>query len=620
MITFFNKIGNTWVAKLIFVALGISMMAFWGIGGISNTARSDSTAIKVGSHKVSMSELSKAFDVQRAKFSQLSGQYVSPKQAIEMGLLQQTVQQQVAETLSKAIREDLGLTASDMAVRKYVERHPAFKDALGNFDRNLFMTYLTQMKLSEAEVAEQLRNELANQHLGNTIRLAAPTSRVLAEKMWQQQNEKRDVEGLLIETDKIALSNTPTEEDLKDYYEAYQSEFMLPETRDIEILALTPNMVAKTIKVDQSELDALYTEQKDSFGTPEKRHVYQMRFNDKENAQKAKQGLTAANFTAKAQEVGQKAAETDFGLVARTELLSELGEAAFKAQKGVVLGPIETAMGWHLLVVTEIQPAVVPDKNKIYADLRQKLVNEATYDTLYEKARELEDLLGEGKSLAEAAKQLGFTTQTFKNVDMAAQKLPKELQNQELMRDLFTLREHEASAMTEQGNGYLVAEVKEIYPVQAKSLTEVRDQVKQIWKSEQQKAALPELTEQATEQMKNGSIPAKLGKVVVVNGASRQNPKEIPTAAVNKVFLQSVGYESAMATTLPNGVFVSVVKRVQTPALDTKAMPDQVEQLSGENAELLQNGIVATYADKLGVNVNYDAIQKAFSVYQSDKE
>ena len=277
-------------------------------------------------------------------------------------------------------------------------------------------------------------------------------------------------------------------------------------------------------------------------------------------------------------------------------------------------------MGWHLLLVTEIQPAVVPDKNKIYADLRGQLVADATYDMLYAKARELEDLLGEGRSLAEAAKQLNFTPQTFKNVDISAAALPKNLQNQELMRDVFTLHENEVSAMTEQGDGYLVAEVLNIHPVQAKPLSEVRDQVKQVWKTEQQKAKLPDLVAQAIEQMKKGSIPAKLGQVVVVNNASRQAPKEIPANAVNKVFLQSVGYDAAMATDLPNGAFVSVVKKVHTPAFDEKAIPAQMEQLSADNAELLQNGIVQTYADKVGVKVNFEAIQKAFSVYQTDNE
>ena len=620
MISFFNRIGTTWVAKLIFVALGISMMAFWGIGGISNTAGSDTTAIKVGSHKVSMMELSRAFDIQRTKFSQLSGQYLSPKQAIEMGLLDQTIQQQVAETLSKAIREDLELTASDFAVRKYVERHPAFKDTLGNFDRNLFMAYLTQMKISDAELAEQLRNELANQHLANAVRLIAPTSKMLAEKLWQQQNESRDIEGLLIETDKIALTTTPTEEDLKDYYEAYQSEFMLPETRDLAVLALTPDVVAKTIKVDQSELDTLYAEQKDSYGTPEKRHVYQMRFNTKESAKKVAVGLTATNFNQKAEENGQDKTTTDFGFVARTEMLPELAEAAFKSAKGTVLGPIESDMGWHLLLVTEIQPAVTPDKAKIYAELRQKMIADQTYDSLYAKARELEDLLGEGRSLADATKQLGLTPQTFKNISITGEKLPKDLQNQELMRDLFTLHEKEVSAMTEQKNGYLVAEVLQIHPVQAQPLNEVRDRVKQIWKSEQQKARLPELAKEATEQMKKGSIPARLGQVLVIKNASRKTPKDIPATAINSVFLQPVGYNAALATTLPNGAFISVVKKVYTPQFDPKEIPAQMEQLSADNANLLQQGIVATYAEKLGVKINMDAIKRAFLVYQTNNE
>ena len=618
MISFFNKIGNTWIAKAIFVALGISMMAFWGLGGLSNTASPDKTVIKVGTDGISLSQLSKAFDAERTKFSQIAGQYLSPQQAIEMGLLQQVVQQQVAALLTKHIREDLGLAASDAAVQKYVERHPAFKDSLGHFDRNLFMTYLAQTRMTEAALAVQLREELASQHLSNTIRLVAPTSKFLAEKLWQIQNEKRDIEALQISTKDIPLSTKATEQDLREYYEADLSDFMLPETRDIQLLALTPEIITKTIQIPDAQLEALYEEQKDSFTIPEKRHIYQIRFTSEEEATEALKGLSIDNFVKVAQQKGQTSQETDFGFVAQAELLPELAQAAFTAKTKTILGPIQTDLGYHILTVAEIQSAQIPNKEEVYAGLRQKLINEASYETLYAKVRELEDLLGEGLSLKEASHKLGLTPQTFTKVEITGEALPETLRNQELLQQLFILKKFETTALVEHANGYLVAELEEIYPVQAKAFDEVKPELQKRWKTDQQKALLPDLVKKATEQMQKGSIPAHLGQVIVATDISLQEPQNIPSAALGTIFTQATGYQVATAIPLTDGALISVVKRIKTPTLDEKELPIQMEQLSGENAEALYGGVIASYADKLGVSVNQEAIQKAFSIYQNE--
>ena len=156
MITFFNKLGNSWFAKAIFLLLGLSMLAFWGLGGISNTPQLDSTALTVGDRQVSVQDLSHAFDVERNKMAKISGGYMTPKRAIQAGLLDQVVQQLAAQELNAQIHDEIGLIASDEAVRRYIEENPVFADNLGKFDANLFFAYLSQMNLTQAELAHQM--------------------------------------------------------------------------------------------------------------------------------------------------------------------------------------------------------------------------------------------------------------------------------------------------------------------------------------------------------------------------------------------------------------------------------------------------------------------------------
>ena len=118
--------------------------------------------------------------------------------------------------------------------------------------------------------------------------------------------------------------------------------------------------------------------------------------------------------------------------------------------------------------------------------------------------------------------------------------------------------------------------------------------------------------------MRNGSIPARLGHLMIIKQASLQQPKELPTQSLTTVFTQGVGYENAAVTNLADGALITVVKKTYSPLMKADALPEQLERLSADNAQLLYDGIVASYADKLNIKVNDTAIKKAFSVYQDE--
>ncbi len=239
MIAFFNKLGNSWVAKIICAALGISMLAFWGLGGISLSAGSDNTAIRVGAQKMSIQQLNQAFEVKKNQLSQLTGTYISPKQAIDNGLLDQVIQEQTSAMIQSQLQEKIGLTASDEAVRKYVENNPVFKDNLGHFDANLFYAYLGQMKMNQEQLADKLKDELALQHLTNALMKSAPREKRLMTAAAQAQKEKRQVSYYFLKQTEIPVAS-PSETDLKDYYEAYQEQFTSPEYRKIHLVFIKP--------------------------------------------------------------------------------------------------------------------------------------------------------------------------------------------------------------------------------------------------------------------------------------------------------------------------------------------------------------------------------------------
>ena len=551
MIQFFIKMANSFIGKTIFLVIFLGMVFVLGIGGITEMNRAPDNAIQVGRTKLTMGQLDELFKQETRKLSaMMAGQFISPAQAIKMGLLDSVIRQQTNEMVMQGIKKELGLSASNASVQKYVERNPAFADVTGKFDRNLFLAYLRQSGLSEQGLAHKLQDELASQHLTNAIQGIAYAPNLMSKFIYKYQNEKRNVTALHIETDKIVINNKPTEEELKTYYEAYISDrFMTPEYRSYSYLRLTPEMMRSRVHVSDAEIDLVYEERKGQFEVPEKRLVSQMYFKDEESARALLDGLGSENFEQVASDkLGQKKEDTDFGYVARNELMPELSEPVFAAKKNQVIGPIESMTGWHLLLVRDIQKAENQPVAKVRSEIKKQLTDTKIFDKRDEVVRQLEEILGEGKTLKDASNMLNLNIEHIYGIDITGtlkdgRKLDADIATQELLQSLFVLNNGESTPLFEGQNAVVVAELTDIVPVGVKPFETVRSELISLWTAEKQKEKLQETVDTIVNRVQKGHSLQAQGtfskfKVIQDNSLTRASVEKLPLNVLKNVFKQ----------------------------------------------------------------------------------
>ena len=115
----------------------------------------------------------------------------------------------------------------------------------------------------------------------------------------------------------------------------------------------------------EEELRAYYDENKETqFTQPEQRCIRHILFNkDGEDLANDVKGEIedGGDFAALAKEHSQDPSNKDkggdLGCVPKGQFVPEFDDAAFGAEKGELLGPIETEFGFHLIEVTDIKPA-----------------------------------------------------------------------------------------------------------------------------------------------------------------------------------------------------------------------------------------------------------------------
>ncbi|MGI9488692.1 MAG: SurA N-terminal domain-containing protein, partial [Geminicoccaceae bacterium] len=93
MLTALRKQAKSWVVKALLILLVMSF-AIWGIGDIFYGNPAEETVASVGSSEITAGELNDSFNRGLANLQRQFGGQLTREQAIGLGLLQQTMQEQ----------------------------------------------------------------------------------------------------------------------------------------------------------------------------------------------------------------------------------------------------------------------------------------------------------------------------------------------------------------------------------------------------------------------------------------------------------------------------------------------------------------------------------------------
>lgn len=150
--------------------------------------------------------------------------------------------------------------------------------------------------------------------------------------------------------------------------------------------------VVGDVKPTDAEIQAFYDENKDlQFATPEQRCISHILFNkdQKQKAEEVKQQLQdGGNFGELAKEFsqdpGSKEQGGELGCQGEGSFVPEFEKAAFSADEGEVVGPVETEFGYHVIKVTETRPADTAPLEEVKPQIREQLAQEQQF-TEFEK-------------------------------------------------------------------------------------------------------------------------------------------------------------------------------------------------------------------------------------------
>jgi len=173
------------------------------------------------------------------------------------------------------------------------------------------------------------------------------------------------------------------------------------------------------VSLSEDEVTQAFDLRRNEFITPERRQIRQMVFGEEAEANAAYDQLQSGKSFAEVAQatLGWNDDDTNLGLVTKEDLDGELANTAFTADQGSINRPVASVFGYHLLLVEEIQPGEELTLGDVRPQIEETLRNEKAIDLVYDLVNQLEDTLGTGATLAEAAASINLSVNIITDID-----------------------------------------------------------------------------------------------------------------------------------------------------------------------------------------------------------
>lgn len=522
MISFFrnffqSKIGvGITLGFLALIALAFASSDVANTGMFGGVAGGDRVAV-VGERTVSTSDLSQnvtnAFEQERNQNPTLS-----IAAFVEQGGFDEVLDQVISRFAIAAFADLLGLRAGDNLVNSEIISGGGFTGLDGEFDAEAFRGALRQRGLTEATFREDLSLSLLARQTLIPISYQSRMPLGMARTYAQLVNETRQGTAAVLPASLFAPEGDPTEAQLSAFYAENRTRYIRPERRILRYAAFGADEVAADLPpVTDAQIAARYQADNVLYQASERRTVTQLVLGSEAQGREV---LTEVQGGATLQQAAQSRGlatttvedveQPDYGSTAS----QAVANAVFGGDRGELVGPVQGSLGWYVVSIDAVTE--VPGRTLAQAsdEIRETLQQERVQQALNDVSARLEDEFARGKTLEQAAQELGIEIDTTPplladgRVYGEPAQAPEELAR--VISFAFELSESDPEiAAVVPGQTFLIFDVASIVPSAAPPIAEIRDELITAWRREQGLEAAGEAAQRILARVEQGMSMAE---------------------------------------------------------------------------------------------------------------
>jgi peptidyl-prolyl cis-trans isomerase D len=632
MLASFRRLSKSTVGTVIMALFLIAIVASFALADIQGILSggtfggSGDSLVKVGSEKVTDRDMTRAMD---RRLSQAREQNPEATYASIAGDFDQLLSALVdAETL-EAFANKFGFTLSKRLVDAQIANIPAAKGLNGQFSEQSYASFLSQQRITDEEVRMIISNGLLQQLMIAPAVVNARASVGMATPYASLLLEAREGEVAFIPLEAFRAGLNPTPAAIQAFYAANQRRYMVPEQRVLRIAKIGAEQVAG-VQPSDKEIADYYNANRAQYAPKDTRTISQAVAADQATANAIVQRLRSGqSFAAAAAPAGFSAQDIALGAQTREQFTSVAGArvagAAFAANEGAIVGPIQSENGWHVVKIDRIQREGGKTVAEARAEISAKLATDKRKVALENIVNTVQDAIDGGASFTEAAAAAKLpivetppVTADGRSPANPSYTLPPELAP--TLKAGFELAENDEPLIETLPNeaGYALVAPARIIAAAPAPLETIRDRVTQDWIADQTSQRARQLAQTIAgkagrvplaEAARGTSVPVRVEPVNARRIQLSQFQGKVPSP-LTTLFSLGQGKVRTVAGDQGEGIYVVKVNKIipgnalTQPTLITQTQQQMQNSLSQEYGLQFMNAMRQT----VGVKRNEKAI------------
>ncbi len=555
----------------------------------------------------------------------------------------QLIEAMVADQAVAYEAQRMGFKVSDEELARQIRSTPQ----LATLTPEQYQMTIEQMGYTVPEFEGDMRKNAAENILKDMAAEGVVVTPQEVENAYRQTNEKIKLAYIAFSPDKFKAEVKPTPAELQAYYEGKKTGFVVPESRNIQVILIDQDKIAANIQTPEAQLRAYYDAHKDQFRTPDRvrvRHIL-LQTVGKSDAEKKKikaqaedllkQIKAGANFAELAkkysEDPGTKDKGGEYGWMARGQTVKNFETAAFSMQPGQTSDIVTTEYGFHIIQVEEKQAAGLQPfekvRDQIAADLNKQLVNDKMQN-LADQARA--QLVKAPQNAEQVANSLGLQFVKADNVQPNAP-IPGVGANKDLSDSIVLLARGQVGQVIQVTPArYAVATVTAVNPPHVPPLAEVEAKVRAAYENDAAAKLMQQKVKMATDTLaKSGgdlaAVAKSLGLQVTTSDAFTRNGSLNPNMGASyfgEAFTKPVGAIVGPINASGQTVIAKVVDKVEPDMKDFAAQRASIisslkQKKTEERSLLFQDSILHKLEQEGKIKYHKDVVNQIMQRYRA---
>lgn len=470
--------------------VGLSMLTYlipqYGTGN----STSDDVVAQVGKQVITTT------DVQ--KLVQSSQQQRQLPAEILPTFVPQMVDDMITERALAYEAQRLGFQVTDQEVRDAIRQMAPSLFPNGTFvGKEAYAAMLAQQGVSIQDFEADLRRQILITRLRNIAVEGTVVTPAEIEQEFKKKYEKIKVEWVELKPEMFSKESQPTDQDLRNYYNANKASYQTPEKRDLAVLIADQSKLEAGFMPTDAQLQALYNQNKDQYRTPETVDVQQILLMtqgkpaSEDAAIKAKaedvlkQAKAGADFAELAKKYSDDPGSKDKGGlyagVTRGQMVPEFEQAAFSLKPGQISDLVKTQYGYHIVKVLKHEQPHLKTFDEVKAQLTDQFKKQHAAQEMQEIADKAQAALMKDPDHPEKV-AAEFNMQLVQADGIEAGKpVPEIGTNADFDQSLIGLKKGDVSAAVALPNNRIaLAVVTNVIPARPSTFEEVQNQIRDM--------------------------------------------------------------------------------------------------------------------------------------------